>query len=236
MITGFSFNGKHSYNDFNLIVESKSIQPPAKKKVKESIPGMNGYYDFSTVVSGGEPVYDTRAIPVKIFFQESSRERLYTLYSKVLEWLLNARQSQLVFDFDSGYYYLAEVEEAPSFEEFIMVGELDIKFIAEPYKYGVDNYGSLLWDNIDFDLPDYIEDTSFTISGSKTVSIYVPGSHSIVPDVKSDSNMSCTLNNYTAIFTPSKTTDWGFVLKPGLNSISVTGTGNIDFQFRKETL
>ncbi|MCD2345822.1 phage tail domain-containing protein [Clostridium guangxiense] len=231
----FTFDGKNSYSDFGLIAEEIKIQSPSKRKVKETIPGMSGYLDFSTVISGGEQVYDTRPITAKLFLSKDNREDLYNLYTRVLEWL-GAGQSQLIFDFMPGYYFLAEIEDAPTWDEFVDNGDLEVKFTAQPYKYSITNYGDLLWDNIDFSLPDYIQETTFSVNSSKTVTIYIPGNHSIIPSVVVNNDTSCTLNNYTVTFTTSKTTDWLFKLKPGANNITITGNGNIEFQFRKEVL
>lgn len=233
---GITFSGKHSWNDFGLYIEEKAISPPAKRKVKETIPGMSGYLDFSTVVSGGEQIYDTREITIKFGLIQGTRENLYSLYTAVLEWLLGAGQSQLIFDFMPGYYFLAEVESTPSWSEFIESGDLEVKFVCNPYKYGVDNYGNLLWDNIDFNLPDYIEETSFNVNGTQNITLYVSGSHSIVPNVITDSSMECTLNGVSVTFTINKSTDWSFRLQPGQNNIQINGTGNIKFNFRKEVL
>lgn len=236
MITSFNFNEKNSWNDFKFAIESVVIQPPSKIKVKENVPGMNSFYDFSTVASGGEQVFNTREITVKGFFEGVTREQLYKAYTRVQEWLLGIGQSPLIFSFDAQYYYLAEIESAPTWSEFIVAGELEIKFIAEPYKYGVNNYGDLLWDDIDFELPDYIQVTHFNISGTKNVTLYIPGSHSIVPSVITSSDMQCTLNGFTTAFTVNKSTDCGFRLRPGENNITIKGVGNIQFNFRKEVL
>lgn len=233
---GFSFNNRNSYNDFGLILEEHSIQPPKKVKILDSIPGMNGSYDFSTVASNGEQVYDTREIDIKVFLMQSDKTRLHFLYTRVLEWLMGTGQSKLIFDFLPGYYFMAEVQEAPSWDELIETGELSIKFVAEPLKYGTELAGDLLWDNIDFDLPDYIQDTSFTVNGAKTITLYNPGSHGIIPTIVANGDITCTLNGYTTTFPQGTSTDYGFKLENGTNIINISGNGNIQFNFRKEVL
>ncbi|AJA49526.1 putative phage tail component [Clostridium pasteurianum DSM 525 = ATCC 6013] len=236
-MTQITFNNKNSYVDFGITIESIDIQPPSKKKIKDSVPFMNGSYDFSTIGTGGEAVYNEREIKIRFNLVTRDKLSLYLKYSKVLEWLLGTGQQKLIFNFMQGYYFLAEVENAPSFEEVLQrAGKLEVNFICEPFKYGADLAGDLLWDNIDFELPDYIQNTLFTISGSQTVTLYNPSNHSIIPKVVCNSNMSCTLNSYTANFTTTKNIDWQFKLLPGENNIQITGTGNISFEFRKEVL
>ncbi|MCR3759145.1 phage tail family protein [Clostridium felsineum] len=236
---GFSFNGKHSITDMGVIMEYKKIQPPAKKKLKLAVPYMNGMYDFSTIGSGGEQVFEQRTINVKIDLlgRDKTKEDLQKLYSRVCEWLLNCSKSKLVFDDDTGFFYMAEVENISSWEETWYWGFMEFVFTCDPFKYGATYYGSdLLWDNLDFDLPDYIQQSRFTISGTQTVYLYVPWGHSFTPNVVVDSNMTCTLNNYTATFGINSPIDYGFRLLNGTNVITITGNGNIEFQFRKEML
>lgn len=236
-MTQITFNNKNSYIDFGVTIESIDIQPPSKKKIKDSVPYMNGSYDFSTIGTGGEIVYNEREIKIRFNLVTRNKLSLYLKYSKVLEWLLGTGQQKLIFNFMTGYYFLAEVESATSFEEVLQrAGRLEVSFVCEPFKYGTDLAGELLWDNIDFELPDYIQNTLFTISGSQTVTLYNPSSHSIIPKIVCNANMSCTANGYTANFTTTKNTDWGFKLKPGANNIQINGTGNINFEYRKEVL
>lgn len=238
MSDGLNFNGKHSYYDFKLTMEYFKPQLPQPKKILEDIPGMNGDgLDFSTIASGGEIVYTGRDLLCKFNLKSQDKIRLEQLYSNVSEWLLGAGKAQLIPDSMPGVFFMAQVQEIPTWDELIANrGSLEFKFRADPYKKGMGNYGDLLWDNIDFYLPDYIQQTKFNVNGSMVVTIGLPGSHPIIPTVVVDANMSCTVNGYTANFTPSNSIDWQFKLKPGINTIQISGTGNIDFQFRKEVL
>lgn len=234
---GINFNNKHSYDDFGLFLEYFKPQLPQPKKILEPIAGMNGDgYDFSTVLTNGEIVYTGRNLNCKFNFAEIDKVKLERQYTRVAEWLLGVGKAVLKADSLPGYYFMAEAQEVPEWDEVKTIGSLTVVFRADPFKYGEDLAGELLWDNIDFDLPDYIQNTKFDVSGSKTVTLYNPATHPIIPKVVCNSSMACTLNSYIANFNPATTTDWAFKLLPGANSISITGTGNIDFEFRKEVL
>lgn len=234
-MTQIIFNGKKSYDDFGLIIESFNIQPPSKKKVKQSIPFMNGSYDFSTVGSNGEIVYNERTIQVNFWFTEVDRSSLYNKYSRVLEWLLGAGQAELIFTDMPDTYFLSEAEEAPDFEEVVArLGRFQITFVAEPFKYGVDYEGQKLWDPFNFEA-DYLQDTEFDMAGSKVVTIYNPG-RLVVPLINVNAPMTATLNGYTASLQPGDNKDYKFKLQPGANTITITGTGHIKFIFRKVLL
>jgi predicted phage tail component-like protein len=234
MRNSITFNAKNSYADFKLCIEERIISSPAKKKIKESVPFMNGNYDFSTVGSNGEIVYDTREVKIKFGLPTRSKSELYTLYSEILEWLVDAGQQQLIFSDMPDYYFLGEVESATSIEEVLRMGRLEVSFTCEPFKIGTSEAGNQLWDTFNF-LTDYMQDTTYTVIGSKTITIYNAG-RAVVPVVNCSTAMACVLNGYTVDFVTGDNTDYSFKLSKGTNTIIITGTGIISFNFRKQTL
>ena len=234
IITSCNFNGKNSYDDFDLIMESKVILSPSKKKIKGEVPFANSSYDFSTIGSNGEITYNDRNITVVFILPTISKTRLHILYSKVLEWLQDVPQSKLIFGDIKDYYFLAEVEEKSSFEEIAICGKLTVTFVAEPFKIGVNLEGNTLWDTFNFNT-DVMQDTSYDIVGSKTINIINVG-RLITPTINSTSIMSITLNSKTYSLAIGDNTIYGFKLLSGDNNIVIVGTGNINFIFRKMVL
>ena len=52
ILRGITFNNIHN-NTIGVVMHSKLIQSPSKKKIKMTVPYMNGDYDFSTIGSNG---------------------------------------------------------------------------------------------------------------------------------------------------------------------------------------
>jgi predicted phage tail component-like protein len=233
---GFKFNGKHIYQDldFKIFMQSKSIQPPSKKKVKDSVPFMDGSYDFSTVGTNGEPTYEERKITIILGLPADNKERLYMLYSKTLEWLSDAGKSQLIFDDIQDYYFMAEVEDASSFEEIMAFGNLTVEFTAEPFKKGLYLVGSEEWDTFNFE-DDMMQDVEFDVVDTKTITLYNPG-RTINPVINCNAVMSIVKSGVTYNLVVGDNKKYGFKLQNGANSIVINGTGHIKFLFRKEVL
>lgn len=215
-------------------MHSKSIQSPSKKKIKESVPFMNGSYDFSTVGSGGEITYNEREITIILGLPAYNKEQLQTLYSKVLEWLVDIGQNRLIFDDIMDYYYMAEVENTSTLEQVMSFGQMTVTFVAEPFKKSVEYVGSDIWDVFNFE-EDYFQSVDFNVQEYKEVKIYNPG-RAAVPIIECNANMTVTLNDYTAELIDGVNEYWSFRLQPGTNHISIEGTGHIKFIFRKERL
>lgn len=232
-LRGFSFNGKHNH-DMDVVMHSKTIQSPSKNKIKETVPFMNGSYDFSTVTTNGEIAYGERQISIELGLNMYSKEGLQTLYSKTMQWIVDIGRSKLIFDDDPDYYYIAEVESSTTLDQVMEFGKMSITFIAYPFKTSVDNAGEETWDLFNFEL-DYMQDVEFDIDISKTVSIYNCG-RSVCPLINCSSTMTLTKGSYTTNLLAGDNKDWLFKLQNGVNSISINGTGHIKFTFRKEML
>jgi len=227
---GVTFNEKHSFNDFGLFVMGKSIQPPGKKKIKVDVPGMSGNYDFSTVASNGEIVYNTREIIIKFAVDAINVKQLFVKCSKILEWLQDCGQQKLIFDDISDYYFIAEVEAIPTLQQIIMFGELEVKFVADPFRTSIDYVGDI-WDTFNFE-EDIVQDVEFDVVGAKTVSIYNAG-RLITPIIVCNARMDISIGGgiYSLAIGDNKV--YGLNFKNGYNSIDISGTGSIYFKFKK---
>lgn len=229
------FNNKGSFSDFGTLLDGFKPQPPTPKIITDDVPGMNGTYNFSTVLSNGEPVYNTREITCTLDFFASSKEELMTKYSEVLEWLLSG-QHELIYTGESDKYYIAQVEKEPKFDLIdANNGTLDITFTAQPFKYSIDEFGDDIWDNFNF-LTDYTQYTNtFTISSTTTVKAYNNG-RNITPTINCSSAMTLSFNNVTYNLIAGDNTPWGLKLVNGENDLTFTGNGTVKIIFKAEVL
>jgi predicted phage tail component-like protein len=233
-IQGCTFNGKHN-NDIGIVMHSKSIQPPSKKKIKDSVPFMNGSYDFSTISSNGEPNFSEREITIVFGLPSETNEQLQKLYSTALEWLEDTNnKQQLIFDDMTDYYYMAEVEESSSFEQTMQFGLLTVKLVAYPFKTSIDYVGDDIWDTFNFE-EDYAQTNQFDIINYATINIYNP-SRSVSATIYCSVPMTITKDGVTYNLSSGNNTIYGFKINRLMNSIKINGTGRIKFMFRKESI
>lgn len=234
MFNTVEFNGRTN-EDIGVEISSVIIQPPSKKKILDSVLGMNGTYDFSTVASNGDQPYNTREISIKFNMKGKTKEELYMLYTSVLAWLVDAGQSQLTFNFIDGYYFMAEVENAPKFETMLRLGTLDVIFIAEPFKISTSYMGDDIWDTFCF-LTDYTQYTNtFSINGDTIITMCNNG-RLIVPTINVDSAMRLTFNNIIYNLAAGDNKLWGLKLQNGRNDLAFNGNGTAKILFRWEAL
>lgn len=232
-LRGVKINGKHN-KEFGIAMESASIGFPAKKKIKETVPFMNGYYDFSTIGSNGEIMYEEREIDITFGIPAQNKEELQYMYSQILEWCVDISKSQIIFDSMPDYYFEGEVTDSSTLEETMAYGKLQLKFTCEPFKKSITYIGDCLWDPFNFE-EDYLEDSTFVISGSGTVGIHNPG-RSVRPIINCSAPATMTHNGKTYNLVQGDNEVYGFYFTSGFNQMVINTNGTISFRFRKETL
>lgn len=231
---GITFDGKHSYRDFSLRVIDKHIGNPSKIKLKERVPFSNKIYDFSGIYGGQE--YEERSLTYIFQIKDYQKVDLAIKKAEVLNWLMQPNQQMQLFDdFIPGFYFLAEVEQAPDFEELKYSGRLTVDFTAYPFKVGELYEGNDIWDTFNF-LLDYAQITEFEVSGARTVTLYNSGVSVAMPAIVASAPMQLVKDGVTFNVPAGKSQSHDFLLDDMENRISITGNGRIQFLFRKELI
>lgn len=160
---GIWFNGHHS-SEFGLrVVEGKRISFPTKQKALVPIPYSSTVYDYTSVV--GTQAYGERTfvIPFNIEGSDQKKESMYVKWTSIVNWLTSTiKKTPLYDDIMKDYYYMAEVINAPDFEEFRLRGVLTIEFTCYPFRISKLREGNDIWDTFNFEL-DVAQTTTFEV-------------------------------------------------------------------------
>lgn len=232
---GISFMGKHSYKDFGVtMAPGKEIGLPSKEKIKVKVPFSNVEYDFSRVY--GEETYSPRPLSYPFNIAEYSKANMNTKKTAITNWLMNSNGKQKLYD-DAfpGYYFLAEVESNPTFEEDNDIGILKVSFEAYPFMIAELEEGNDIWDSFNFEL-DVAQTVDFEVNGSLDVALINGGTPSVSPIIKASSEMSVLKDGITYNFPSGETNSKEFRLFAGENDLKITGNGTISFVFHKELI
>lgn len=131
-----TFNGRNSFLDFGLTMKSKDIGMPEKTEIRESVPYMQGDYDFSQL--NGKPVYGNRTITVIFNLIAEDYDELFRKRSQVIEWLSDTDDSDKTLAFESmtGRHFEQVSARIPA-DGFDRIGyavaELTVIFTAYPF-------------------------------------------------------------------------------------------------------
>lgn len=231
---GVFFNGHHS-SEFGLIaLENKKVEMPEKNKVLVDLPFANHQLDLSTIY--GDQVYKERKYTQKFHLQadQYDKEGLYRLWTQVVNWLMDpATKTPLFDDVMHRYYYLAEVQKPPEYDEMLHWGTLTVEWTCYPFRISSIPEGDDDWDTFDFDF-DIAQDVSYQVDGMATLSLYNVGASTA--DIVVDCTAPMTISIGGKIFTVPAGKSKGIPLFKGKNAVTVWGSGQIDFIFYKELI
>lgn len=151
-------------------------------------------------------------------------------------WLMNSHGKQKLYDDRyPGYYFLAEVIDDADISIDSTNGVFSVTFNAYPFMIAELPEGNDIWDLFNFEL-DVSQNLAFIVEGELEVEIINAGTPQVIPTIESTADMNIQKGgaNYTVKTGKSKSLD--FTLDSGVNTITITGTGTIKFEFYKELI
>lgn len=132
---GIELNGKHSYRDFGLYLNTRSVSFPERQSVTSTVPYMSGYYDFSFLYGG--PYYGSRELIYTFDLLADTPQELETLKNRVVAWAASAAESRIYDDYDPDYFFVGSSSTAEFAEDEALPecgGVLTLRFVCQPYR------------------------------------------------------------------------------------------------------
>lgn len=134
-IRNFYFNGK-STEELGLVLNYFRVKMPPKAKNRVPLPHTNKTLDFSTIY--GEQLYGDRVIDAKVTlpeFEYLSHSDKWSFWTQFTNWLMSTTErSSLTYSMMPEYYFMAEVDKEPTFEEFEFSGAMSFTFSCYPFR------------------------------------------------------------------------------------------------------
>lgn len=134
-IRNFYFNGK-STEELGLVLNYFRVKMPSKAKNRVPLPHTNKTLDFSTIY--GEQLYSDRDIDAKVTlpgFEYLSHSDKWSFWTQFTNWLMSTTErSSLTYSMMPEYYFMAEVDKEPTFEEFEFSGAISFTFSCYPFR------------------------------------------------------------------------------------------------------
>lgn len=125
-LPGVSFGGKHTWNNYRLILDSLSISMPEVQSTLVQIPGRDGLLRL-TEARDGTVHYNNRTFS-STFSPNDKRTFINTVSE--LATALHGKRVQIICDFDKDYYYYGEMTVEPDYDTC----SISISGSLEPYK------------------------------------------------------------------------------------------------------
>ena len=207
-MVGITFNEKHSYDDYGLILVSKTIGSPTTKTNTVDVVGKDGVLDLTEFF--GEPKFNNRELVFEFTKVHNSFTDFYDEWSN-LQNDFNGRKFEIALDEDPEFFFIGRIELEYTKERNIVTYTMTVD--AEPYKIKKNK-------------------TTVVQNGSDDV-VLNNLRKKVCPEITTTSETRLTFG--TSIFNLSEGT-WilpELELSEGENTISVETTGTVTFEYQE---
>lgn len=202
-----------TYDDFNLILIGKKIGTPKVKRKTISIEGADSELDYTEFF--GEPKYDNRTLDFK-FQLLSAPADFIDVHSRVAN-ALNGQKVNIVLPDEPDFYYVGRVEVS-DLETEKNQAFFEISCDCEPYKY-----------------KENVTVVSQAVSGSATIVLDNLRKRA-VPTITTDAEFTFTWGKFSATVAAGTFLLPELELVAGSNTVTVTGTGNVAFEYQEGSM
>ena len=211
---GVQFGEYHTADDWDLILNSKKINPPTPKTVSVKIDGRDGELNLSRALTG-EMKYGTRNADFTFLVTEGTQSERNDLINEIVN-LIHGKELEIIEPDDEDHYLLGEcsVSDITNTKGY---GSFKVKATCEPYRYSVTEINRVITAS---STP---VDVILSNTGRKTLTptITVSGSASLK---FGSTNVALDKGTYKL---PS------LLLKTGTTIVTVSGSGTVTFSYRE---
>lgn len=210
---GVTFNNKHSYWDWHLLLKRRPvISPPVPKTKYVDIPGADGGLDLSRVLTG-HIHYKQRKITFE-FLLIAGRDAWPAIYTEILD-TLHGKEAEIVFDDDPQYVYTGRVT-VNKMETEKVTAVITMTADVEPYKTSKSSN------------PAY---KNLSVDGSRTVMLHGMRKPT-VPAFTASADMQVTFGGHTYDLPAGDSIIPDIVVYEGDNTFVFTGNGTVSIDYK----
>lgn len=230
-MNGVTFGTKHSYNDFGLILSSKSISLPKAKTKTVEIPGADGVLDL------------TECLTDDVKYQNRTLQFTFTVVDPLASWaavlsevtnFLHGRKLRIYMDWDKNYYYEGRCS-VNQFKSDKRTAAIVIDCDCDPYKIEKNSSSDpWVWDTFSF-VDGIIYINKVTVSGSATTTL-INRRKVVSPTFICSAAMTATFGGVTYNLPAGTTTVLDIRLQEGENIISFKGNGTVQIDYKGGSL
>jgi len=231
-LIGVKIGEKHSFDDFGLVMSSKTISPPNPKVNKVSIPLRDGAIDLTEALMA-DVKYEERTIT--IVFSVIDPVNTWTTKISAIENYCHGQKMKIIFDDDTSFYYIGRIQ-VNEFTSNKTIGTLVVECTVDPYKYDIlATNEPWLWNPFDFE--NGIINSVANIAVSGTASVVVIGRRKKdYPKISCTTAMQVTFKGITYNLNAGMNTMYDIVFEEGENTLTFTGNGTVTVVYRGASL
>lgn len=211
---GVKFGENHTAEDWGLILNAKTINPPTPKYIKVAVDGRDGDLNLSRTLTG-DMKYNNREASFSFLVTEGTHVEREDLINEIVN-LLHGNELRIIDPDDLDHYLLGECR-VDSITNTKAYGSFTVVADCEPYRYS-------------------IEEINRTVSASATpldIVLTNNGRKTLTPVVKVTGTANLVIGTTSVSLGAGTYKLTSLILRPGSNVVTVSGSGSVTFTYRE---
>ncbi|MEJ6358717.1 hypothetical protein WJM93_15525 [Lactiplantibacillus plantarum] len=235
------FNGTSSLSfGLALIQTGRKLGLPAKNIVTVKVPGRDGVVNLTPYIGQSFNERDLTYDLVVVDPSKWGHDREYVTWQRVCAWLMEPMGKQILYDnFQTDYYYLGEVQNAPDISQIETGNKLSVTFTCQPFRIAKRTEGDDIWDtfNLESDIAQFVK---FDVQKQPHAELVNTSAHQVLPKIIVSDHTTITINGASVNFDKGNH-DQEFsieqvILNRGVNQLDFKGSGTVTFKWHKEVI
>ena len=224
---GVTIGEKHSYDDWGLILSSKTISPPVPKTNNVSVPLMDGTIDLTEILTE-DIKYEDRNL--KFTFSVVDKRKSWAEKISEIENYIHGKRMKIVCDDDPAFYYIGRVS-VDNWNSDSRVGKLVVNCTVEPFKYDIlSSAVDWEWDIFDFDQGIINETGELIVDGTRTITLICRRKR-MFPIFTASAAMTVKFDGVTYNLPAGSNKIYDIFLCEGKNELMFTGNGTVSIDY-----
>lgn len=217
ILRGVQFGEYHTADDWDLIMNQKTVSPPVPKTTYVSVPGRDGDLDLTTALSGLVNYQNRKAEYIFLLTNGSQLDR-EELIAEIIG-VLNGQSLEIIDTEDYPDYYMVGRLTVTEVTNNKAYGAVKIEANCDPWRYATD--------------PTVKSQTVATSDGTVNVSLTNGGYRTVTPTITVTGSITLTYGATSQSMSAGTYTFPGFMLSPGSTTVTVSGNGTITFTYQE---
>lgn len=224
---GVTIGEKHSYDDWGLILSSKTISPPVPKTNNVSVPLMDGTIDLTEILTE-DIKYEDRNL--KFTFSVVDKRKSWAEKISEIENYIHGKRMKIVCDDDPAFYYIGRVS-VDNWNSDSRVGKLVVNCTVEPFKYDIlSSAVDWEWDIFDFDQGIINETGELIVDGTRTITLICRRKR-MFPIFTASAAMTVKFDGVTYNLPAGSNKIYDIFMCEGENELTFTGDGTVSIDY-----
>lgn len=237
IIEGFKF-GEYDSTEHDMFLISRDAPTPDEKEIVESVPYMQGVYDYSRLDTSGDRYFDNREITYQVMLFGAEYADRKSAEQEIKRQIMPLGVQNLIDTHDQDYHWQGKCKSI-TVDDDAKQSTLACTLVFDCYPFAIRNHSEKadIWDEVYF--PHWLfQNLKFTVATgeSKEIKVQNIGSRTLNPNVEVVGTVTVSGSFGQVTFKEGTYNNTQIILVTGENNFTLSGNGSITFVYYLEEM